>query len=58
LDVSENPFSDLGASSLFKAVLSSNCIKSVILKGIKLTKEARVKLDEVKSEKPDLIIVE
>ncbi|KAJ3021324.1 UNVERIFIED_CONTAM: hypothetical protein HDU68_009687 [Siphonaria sp. JEL0065] len=58
LDVSENPVGDLGMLALFKSILSSNCIKRVILKHIKITKEARVKLEELKNEKPEVEIVE
>ncbi|KAJ1545262.1 hypothetical protein HK405_008049 [Cladochytrium tenue] len=58
LDVSANPFQDAGAAALFKAVLSSNCLRRVALRGVKLSRDLRARLEEVRSEKPETIIVE
>ncbi|KAI8854220.1 hypothetical protein BC829DRAFT_413153 [Chytridium lagenaria] len=58
LDLSENPFGDQGASGLFKAIVSSNCLRKVGVKEVKFTKEMRMKLEDVKLEKPEIVFVE
>ncbi|KAI8805614.1 hypothetical protein BJ742DRAFT_901591 [Cladochytrium replicatum] len=58
LDVSENPFMDAGAIALLKAALTSNSMQGLFMKNIKMTKETRTKMDEVRKEKPELQIVD
>ncbi|KAJ3075222.1 hypothetical protein HDU98_008829 [Podochytrium sp. JEL0797] len=58
LDVSENPVGDIGMLALFKSIVASNCIKKVLMRKIVITKEMRLKLEDLKNEKPEVEIVE
>ncbi|KAJ3131220.1 hypothetical protein HK100_006628 [Physocladia obscura] len=58
LDLSDNGVGDIGILALFKAVLASNCIRRVVMRGIKISREARIKFEELKNEKPEVEFVE
>lgn len=53
LSLADNPFSDNGALALFKAV-GINEVRKLNIKNVKMSKETRQKLHELRAEKPDL----
>lgn len=55
---SHNPVTDVGALALFKAAASSNSLKVIGIQSIKLTRDGRLKLAELKQDKESLIIKE
>ncbi|KAJ3382497.1 hypothetical protein HDU84_004247 [Entophlyctis sp. JEL0112] len=58
IDVSGNSVGDIGVLALFKAVATSNSIKRVVLRGVRMTRDTRVKMEELKTEKSDVEFVE
>ncbi|TPX71536.1 hypothetical protein SpCBS45565_g01003 [Spizellomyces sp. 'palustris'] len=57
-DCSDNPWTDQGAQLLFKGLMNSSSMRKLYMRNIKLTKDIRVKIDELKAEKPELAIIE
>ncbi|KNC97964.1 uncharacterized protein SPPG_06952 [Spizellomyces punctatus DAOM BR117] len=57
-DCSDNLWTDQGAQLLFKGLMNSSSMRKLYMQNIKLTKDIRVKIDELKAEKPELAIIE
>lgn len=58
LNVSKNLFTEKGSAVFLKSLLNNNGLQKLNIQGIRFTKESLVKIEELKKEKPDLLIVD
>lgn len=56
-DVSDNVFTDQGAALIFKGLGSSN-IKKLVMRNVRVSRQTREKLEELRAQKPELIVIE